>query len=137
MALAAEHPEAAAVFAAAVAELPMSAQSVECMSAMVGGVHVSRGGCCWMCRRCFLLLLLLPLLPPLPSTLLTALAPNSPATWPPPMVCALPFFLQVGRAQLPDWVLTTFLANCMQDTSACQVRQGVHSFRGDACVAAA
>ena len=36
VALTAEHPEAAAVFAAAVAELPMSAQSVECLSAVVG-----------------------------------------------------------------------------------------------------
>ncbi|KAI3436356.1 hypothetical protein D9Q98_002409 [Chlorella vulgaris] len=58
--LAMHSPEAAAVFAAAVAELPMTAQSVECLMAVA------------------------------------------------------------TRAQLPDWVLTTFLANCMQETNASQ-----------------
>jgi hypothetical protein len=29
--------------------------------------------------------------------------------------------LQVGRGELPDWVLATFLTNCMQDTAASQV----------------
>lgn len=32
--------------------------------------------------------------------------------------------LQIARAELPDWVLTTFLSNCMQDTNACQVCGG-------------
>jgi hypothetical protein len=58
--LTARHPAAAAVYAAAVAESPMSAQSVECISTVI------------------------------------------------------------ARAELPDWVLTTFLSNCMQDTNACQ-----------------
>ena len=30
--------------------------------------------------------------------------------------------LQIARAEVPDWVLTTFLSNCMQDTNACQVQ---------------
>ncbi|KAI7844730.1 hypothetical protein COHA_001817, partial [Chlorella ohadii] len=60
LALTARLPAAAAVYAAAVAEAPMSAQSVECISTVI------------------------------------------------------------GRGELPDWVLTTFLSNCMQDTNACQ-----------------
>lgn len=37
LALLAHHPDAAAVYCAAVAQLPMSAQSVECLSAVVAG----------------------------------------------------------------------------------------------------
>lgn len=31
------------------------------------------------------------------------------------------FELQATRAQVPDWVLTSFLGNCMQETNASQV----------------
>ncbi|KAL4424376.1 hypothetical protein ABPG75_001677 [Micractinium tetrahymenae] len=77
LALLAHHPEAAAVYSAAVAELPMSARSVECLSAVAGG------------------------------------------------------------GALPGWVLATFLANCMQDVSACSDpgRQGRHVKLLCACVA--
>lgn len=96
----------------------MSAQSVECISTVVRALLGGRAGVVWVLPTATgapsrgTELPLLPLPASCAQQQLAAAAPG----------LAFPLAAQVSRWELPDWVLTTFLSNCMQDTSSCQVQ---------------